>query len=161
MPTVIDRAIVTIMDDGTVDVEHLLENPRQPAIMAQKLNALENFMKTVPGVRFGNDACPLRHMFADGLYIRCVYNPKGTMIVTKKHKTNHPFFLVKGDLSVVSAEGRHRLTAPHCGITKSGTKRLIYANEDTVFVTVHATDKTDIDEIEKDLIEDESQLERV
>ena len=99
-------------------------------------------------------ANPLKHSFADGCYIREVFNPKGELIVTKIHKVSHPFFLLKGEMSILTEEGEKRIKAPHYGITKAGTKRIIYSHEDCVFVTVHATDKTDIKEIEKDVIAD-------
>ena len=95
---------------------------------------------------------PLKHSFADGCYIREVFNPKGELIVTKIHKVSHPFFLLKGEMTILSEDGEKTIKAPHYGITPAGTKRIIYAHEDCVFVTVHVTDKKDTKEIEKDII---------
>ena len=95
---------------------------------------------------------PLRHFFAEGQYIREVFNPSGELIVTKIHKYSHPFFLLKGKMSIMSEEGEKTIEAPFYGITPKGTKRIIYAHTDCVFVTVHNTDKTDINEIEKEII---------
>tara|TARA_R100001594_G_scaffold123799_1_gene160379 strand:+ start:6639 stop:7217 length:579 start_codon:yes stop_codon:yes gene_type:complete len=95
---------------------------------------------------------PLRHFFGDGIYIREIFNPAGEVVITKIHKVNHPFFLMKGTMSMLTDEGEQRISAPFYSITKAGTKRLIYAHTDCIFVTVHATDKTDIKEIEKDII---------
>jgi hypothetical protein len=95
---------------------------------------------------------PLRHSFAKGQYIREVYNPAGALVVTKIHKHDHPFFLMKGDMSIMSEDGEKRLIAPHYGITTAGTKRMIFCHTECVFVTVHATTKTDIKEIEEELI---------
>ena len=39
---------------------------------------------------------PTTHNFADGQYIREIYNPANEIIVTKIHKQNHPFFLLEG-----------------------------------------------------------------
>ena len=94
---------------------------------------------------------PLKHSFADGCYIREISNPKGELLVTKIHKVTHPFFLLKGDMSILTEDGEQQISAPFYSITKAGTKRLIYAHTDCVFITVHATDKTDIEEIEKDI----------
>ena len=99
-----------------------------------------------------NEFNPVRHFFADGLYLREVFNPAGEVIVTKIHKVEHPFFLMKGTMSILTEDGEQRISAPFYSITKPGTKRIIYAHTDCILITVHATDKTDIDEIEKDVI---------
>ena len=95
---------------------------------------------------------PLKHSFADGCYIRETFNPKGALLVTKIHKVTHPFFLMKGDMSILMEDGIKRIKAPHYGITPAGTKRIIYCHEDCVFVTVHATKLTDIKAIEEEVI---------
>jgi len=95
---------------------------------------------------------PLKHSFADGCYIREIFNPKGELLVTKIHKVTHPFFLMKGDMTILMEDGIKRIKAPHYGITPAGTKRIIYCHEDCVFVTVHATKLTDIAIIEEEVI---------
>jgi len=95
---------------------------------------------------------PLKHSFADGCYIREIFNPKGELAVTKIHKVSHPFFLMKGDMTILMEDGIKRIKAPHYGITPAGTKRIIYCHEDCVFVTVHATELTDIAKIEEEVI---------
>ena len=95
---------------------------------------------------------PLKHSFADGCYIREIFNPKGELLVTKIHKVSHPFFLMKGDMTILMEDGIKRIRAPHYGITPAGTKRIIYCHEDCVFVTVHATKLTDIKAIEEEVI---------
>ena len=95
---------------------------------------------------------PLKHSFADGCYIREIFNPKGELAVTKIHKVSHPFFLMKGDMTILMEDGIKRIKAPHYGITPAGTKRIIYCHEDCIFVTVHATKLTDIDKIEEEVI---------
>jgi hypothetical protein len=95
---------------------------------------------------------PLKHSFADGCYVREIFNPGGSFLVTKIHKVSHPYFLLKGSMTIMSEEGEKRIQAPHYGITKAGTKRIIYTHEDCVFVTVHATNETDIEKIEEEVI---------
>ena len=55
-------------------------------------------------------------------------------------------------MSIVDKDGEKRIVAPHYGITKANTKRIIFTHTDCVFVTVHATKKTNIEEIEKEII---------
>jgi len=113
---------------------------------------MEMAISRQPDAKFGDDACPLKHTFADGLYIREMRAPKGMLNVSKLHKTTHPYFILKGEFSVVTEDGIVRIKAPYWGITKAGTKRVVYFHEDTIWVTVHATNETDLVKIEEELI---------
>lgn len=96
----------------------------------------------------------LTHRFTPGLYIREIFVPAGTLVVTKIHKTEHPFVISQGRVSIwTETGGVERFQAPHCGITKPGTRRLIYHHEDTVLTTFHVTKENDINEIERQIIE--------
>jgi hypothetical protein len=95
---------------------------------------------------------PVKHSFADGCYIREIFNPANELLVTKIHKKEHPFFLLKGKMSIATEEGVKNIKAPYYGITKPGTKRVIYTHTDCIFVTVHATNSTNIEEIEEEVI---------
>ena len=46
-------------------------------------------------------------------------------VFTKIHKKEHPFFLMKGKMSILTENGVKHIQAPHHGITKPGTKRII------------------------------------
>ena len=95
---------------------------------------------------------PVKHTFADSCYVREIFNPAGQLIVTKIHKKEHPFFLMKGKMSILTENGVVELEAPHHGITKPGTKRIIYTHTDCVFITVHGTDKKTPEEAEEEVI---------
>ena len=95
---------------------------------------------------------PVKESFADGCYIREVFNPAKELIITKIHKKQHPFFLLSGEMSILTEDGIKHLKAPYHGITEPGTKIVIYTHTDCVFVTVHATDKKNTKEIEEEVI---------
>ena len=95
---------------------------------------------------------PVKESFADGCYIREVFNPAKELLITKIHKKQHPFFLLSGEMSILTEDGIKHLKAPYHGITEPGTKRVIYTHTDCVFVTVHATDKKNTKEIEEEVI---------
>lgn len=116
-----------------------------------RITQFEEKVKSIPGA-LGADPFPLEHAFADGLYIRTVTVPEKTLTVTKIHAVNHAFFLQKGTISILTEEGIKKLTAPYQGITKAGTKRIIYHHDEVVFTTVHATKETDIEKIEIEVI---------
>jgi len=120
--------------------------------LINKMFEFESAIGTMPGAKFGDDACPLKHTFADGLYIREMRAPKGMLNVSKLHKTTHPYFILEGDFSVLTETGVVRIRAPYSGITKAGTKRIVYFHEDTVWITVHATKETDLKKIEDEVI---------
>ena len=99
-----------------------------------------------------NEMNPVKHTFAGGCYIREIFNPAGLILVTKIHKKEHPYFLMKGKMSILTEDGVKTVEAPHNGVTPPGTKRVIFTHEDCVFITVHATDKTTPEEVEEDVI---------
>tara|TARA_R110000824_G_scaffold354729_1_gene541835 strand:- start:159 stop:782 length:624 start_codon:yes stop_codon:yes gene_type:complete len=95
---------------------------------------------------------PTKHSFADGQYIREIYNPAGLVLITKIHAKTHPFFLMQGEMTIVTEKGVERIAAPYQGITEAGTKRVILTHTECVFITVHRTDKLTVEEIEQDVI---------
>jgi len=100
-----------------------------------------------------NDAMPLKHSFAPGVYVREIFIPKGSMLTGKIHRHSHPNFLMQGEVIVVTEfGGREHLKAPKSMISKAGTKRAIYAIEDTIWITVHVTEETDLKKIEEYVI---------
>ena len=117
--------------------------------ITQFQEAVENHPSKIKDV---NGINPLTHTFADGQYIREIFNPAGLFIVTKIHNRSHPFFLLKGEMSIFSQDGVERISAPYYGITKVGTKRAIYTHTECIFVTVHATDKLNIEDVEEEVI---------
>ena len=59
---------------------------------------------------------------------------------------------MKGEMSILTEEGIQNIKAPYQGITKPGTKRAIYTHEECVFITVHATDNTTIEDVEDEVV---------
>ena len=131
-------------------MERRLAKERQSSFR-DKVVKFESHVKTIPGA-LGADPFPLEHSFADGLYIRKLTVPAKTLTVTKIHAVNHAFFLQQGTISVLTEEGVKKYTAPYQGITKAGTKRIIYHHDEVVFTTVHATKEIDIEKIELEVI---------
>lgn len=97
---------------------------------------------------------PLEHTFTPGLYTRKIFMPKGTLIISKIHKTEHPFVVLSGRAAVwIEGTGVVMLEAGHLGITKPGTRRILYIHEDCEWATFHPTQLTDLEEIEKVLVD--------
>lgn len=110
--------------------------------------------------------CPLKHVFAPGgtcqhVYAREIFIPAGTTIVGKIHKHAHLNMLMKGRVSVFTEKGRQDFEGPLTMVSQAGTKRAVYAHEDTIWVTVHLTNDTDLAKIEEEIIaKDFEELER-
>ena len=119
----------------------------------EKIAELENSVAEF-GMQGGelHEANPVKHTFAGGCYIREIYNPANHLVITKIHKKEHPFFLMKGSMSILTEEGIQEIEAPYQGVTKPGTKRAIYTHEECIFITVHATDSTSIEDIEEEVV---------
>lgn len=95
---------------------------------------------------------PLEHTFEGGLYTRQIFMPKGSVVVSMIHKKNHPSFLLKGELSYLTDEGKIcRIKAPYTVFTKAGAQRVFYIHEDVVWTCVHKTNKTNVKEAELEL----------
>jgi|TARA_Y100000996_G_C22373009_1_gene581809 hypothetical protein len=131
------------------------EEVRKRKLHREKLVEFEEKLKKTGATLSEEDrdkVNPLKHSFADGCYIREVFNPAGELLVTKIHKKKHPYFLMQGTMSILTDHGVKKISAPYNGITEPGTKRIIYTHTDCVFITVHVTDKTDLKEIESEVI---------
>ena len=124
-----------------------LSKPYEKEEIRDIIQAVEGNISELPGAMFG-DCFPLKHTFADGVYVREIFIPQGALIVGKIHRHSHPNFLLSGDVSVLTEEGVKRMQGPVSMISPAGTKRVVYAHSDSVWVTVHATDETDLEKIE-------------
>lgn len=124
----------------------------------KKLDQIEAAMEAVP--EQSRERLPLRHIFTPGLYTRECFIPKGTMTSTRIHLKEHPFVVLKGTASVWSDEdGWRKVSGPYLGVTQPGTRRLIFAHEDTVWVTFHVSDETSADEVVREVTFSEGKYE--
>ena len=93
-----------------------------------------------------NDA-ELHHEFGEGTYIRKIIMPANMFILSAIHLVRHPYFVMRGKATVISDKGLEMITAPHHGMTEPGTQRILYIHEESEWITVHPTEKTDIEEV--------------
>lgn len=92
------------------------------------------------------------HKFESGMYIRELTVPPGALITSEIHRTPHVCLLTKGTISVWTLGGPTvTLTAPYAFISAPDTRRVGFTHDETVWTTIHQTDKTNIAEIEQDI----------
>ena len=89
------------------------------------------------------------------MYCREVFRPAGTVIVGKVHKREHFYIVMFGTVTISGDGYRETVKAPRIFVSQPGTKRAVYAHEDSLCITVHRTDSRDLDEIERELIEED------
>ena len=95
---------------------------------------------------------PVVHHFAPGIYARELHIPAGVMLTGKEHLTEHLNVLSQGEMSVWTEQGMVRVSAPFTCVSKPGAKRVGLAHTDCVWTTFHVTDKTDLADIEAEVI---------
>ena len=97
---------------------------------------------------------PIKHTFADGVYIRQMDMIKGSVVVGAIHKHLHAWFLLTGHITVATEETTEDYIAPCYVVSTPGVKRVILANEDSIFVNIHKnpSNTKDIDELEKQIV---------
>ena len=115
---------------------------------------------TVPGV-WGDGKnlvrdCPgalISHEFVDGIYIRQMEMKTGSTVISAVHKHHHCWFLLTGRITVTTEQGKQDFIAPCRVISPPGIKRIIYANEPSLFINVHKnpSNTRDIDEVENNV----------
>jgi len=114
----------------------------------EQIEKLQSEMSKMPQVELETE-----HYFSGGMYCRKLIRPAGTLIVGKVHLKDHFFMCAKGEIIAWSEKGMKTLKAGDIIESKQGTKRVTYAVTDAIGITFHKTDKTDLDDIETELIE--------
>ena len=97
---------------------------------------------------------PLKHSFADGIYIRQMDMKKNSVVVGAIHNHLHVWFLLSGELTVTTETEQQDYIAPCYVVSQPGAKRVIYAHEDSIFVNIHKnpTNTKNINELEAEIV---------
>lgn len=111
--------------------------------------AIEETIKQLPQID-----PPLEHGFAPGVYARKMFIKAGVALTGKIHKYAHWNVLLRGRIVIITETGTKEMVAPAMFVSPPGTKRAGYALEDTEWVTIHPTNETDIETIEKQIAVD-------
>jgi len=97
---------------------------------------------------------PIKHQFADGIYIRQMSMSKGQVVIGAIHNHLHAWFLMTGRVLINDNGEKIEYIAPCYTVSKPGARRAIYALEDSIFVNVHKnpTNEKDIKKLEKEIV---------
>lgn len=98
--------------------------------------------------------CPLTHVFTKGLYSRTIFMPRGTLVTSLVHNSEHQFVVSMGIALVKIKEGEwERIEAPYFGKTFPGTRRILYIESDCLWTTFHPIDICPKDDSEEAVAE--------
>ena len=97
---------------------------------------------------------PIKHTFADGVYIRQMDMVENSIVVGAIHKHLHVWFLLTGHVTIATEDTTEDYIAPCYVVSTPGVKRVILANEDSIFVNIHKnpSNTQDIDKLEKEIV---------
>ena len=101
-------------------------------------------------VRDGRSLVKLEHEFVPGIYLRRMIMSKNCSLVSAIHKRDHVWFLLSGYITISTKNKVEDFKAPYIGFSKSGTQRVIYAHEESIFQNVFQNPFgfTNLDELE-------------
>ena len=102
----------------------------------------------------GSKIAPIKHAFADSVYIRQMDMTKNSIVVGAIHKHLHVWFLLTGHITVSTEDTTEDYIAPCYVVSTPGVKRVIFANEDSIFVNIHKnpSNTQSIEKLEKEIV---------
>lgn len=90
--------------------------------------------------------------FADGIYLRELFIPAGVVCTGKIHKTRHITIVASGTCRITTDDGVKEITGPAVFVSEPGIKKAVVALTDVVIMNPHATESTDLLEIENQFV---------
>jgi hypothetical protein len=116
-------------------------------------NKLDGFFGTGDKIAESHDI-PIKHSFADQIYIRQMTMPADFVIVGAIHNHEHVWFLLTGKVSINDNGTIVDHIAPCYMVSSPGSKRVIYAHEESIFVNIHKnpSNTKDILQLEDEIV---------
>jgi hypothetical protein len=131
----------------SADIQVAPRLPIAPEVFRESILAVQEELAKFPQVELN-----ITHHFAPGAYGRECFLAAGTMAIGKLHRHTHLNVISKGRIYVATEFGTELLEAPATFVSQAGTKRAVYALEDTIWTTIHVTDETDLEKVEAEVI---------
>ena len=94
----------------------------------------------------------INHHFSAGVYAKETLIPAGQVLVQHKHKFSHLSILASGSIELMVDGERNIIHAPACLTIEADKHHGVKSLTDVVWYCIHATECTDIDEIDEVLI---------
>ncbi len=136
----------------TLEEFHALTVPAEQARARQLIYQLEDMINAAGLVLITPDTLTPIHRFAGGIYTRELTMPAGTIIVGKRHAQEHLVTMTKGFCTCVTERGWEDMQGTLSFHSPAGEKRVLFVHEETTWITIHRTDATELEAVEKALI---------
>lgn len=94
----------------------------------------------------------IQHHFGGNCYAKAAHFDCGDILVQHKHSHDHLSILAQGAVELLVDGVRTVVTAPACLTIAAGKHHGVKALTDGVWYCIHATDSTDPDEIDHEVI---------
>ena len=91
----------------------------------------------------------VKHIQSDGVYIKSTFVPQNIKFYSKQTPDNHIAILAHGELVMYDGDTKTRFVAPANYVIPANSRISFYTLTDCVFYCVHATDETDVTELDR------------
>lgn len=129
-------------DSGTITFHH---GGADAALVREFIRGMARDLNALPCPQLG---LPVEQIALHGMVVRTMHIPKGQLLVGKVHKLDCINIVAKGDISLLTEHGSGRMVAGDQAVSRAGTQKMGFANEDTTFINIFRTDETSIEGIE-------------
>jgi quercetin dioxygenase-like cupin family protein len=96
----------------------------------------------------------IHHHFSAGVYAKETRIPAGYVLVQHAHKHDHLSILASGSVELLVDGVKSVVNAPACLTIAAGKHHGVKSLTDVVWYCIHATECTDVDDVDKILIVD-------
>lgn len=96
----------------------------------------------------------IQHHFSAGVYAKETHIPAGYVLVQHAHKHDHLSILSSGSVELLVDGVKSVVNAPACLTIAAGKHHGVKSLTDVVWYCIHATECTDVDDVDEILIVD-------
>lgn len=144
-----------------IDNDHIVnpvsvDDKKSRLIARNKIDNYESALKAFVGSDSGemdeiNDS-GLKEYFVGGSYIRELFIPEDTTIVSQIWNKERMWVIASGEVTFTTEMGTKRVKAPYTEVVPHGSKVALYTHKDTLWFAITGAESTNSDDIEKEII---------
>lgn len=96
----------------------------------------------------------LKEYFVNGSYVRELFIPKDTTIVSQIWNQDRMWIIATGEVTFTTEMGTKRIKAPYTEVVPPGSKVALYTHEDTLWFAITGCKSTSTETIKDEVIAD-------
>ncbi len=125
-------------------MNNIMQPPSTPAAPAELRHRIQEFEDMI--LEHEQIDIPVTQYFCNGVYVREITIPAGTILTGKIHKHPCLSIVLTGEMEVITDEGPRIIKAPLVYESPAGVKRAGRALTDCRWLTLHPHDGDELDE---------------